>query len=49
VGLDGLHGHARFPQPGQARVPKLAAGAVAQSRTASGTGEDFIQTGGGQW
>jgi hypothetical protein len=35
--------HARFPQPGQARMPQLMAGRVVQPGPAAGTGQDLIQ------
>ena len=43
VGLHRFEGHARFAQPGQARVAELMTGAPLQPRPPAGAGEDLIE------
>jgi hypothetical protein len=43
LGLHRFQHHARFAQPGQARVPQLMAGRVFQPGPAAGAGQDLIQ------
>ena len=44
LGLDGLDGHPRFPQPGEAGVAKLVTGAVAETGPLAGRPHDLVES-----
>ena len=48
LGLQRLDGHLRLPQPGEASVAQLVAGAVDQPRPGPGAGEDLVEALGGE-